>query len=338
MASDDWHPEDSLREICDSPYRYDFFAALRLADCWSPESPRTGWSDKPFNERVRLRQEPSMEFAAATLRSAEISPVTSRLDLSCNFLGLFGPQGALPLELTEYALGRIRDHRDHTFVRFLDCFHHRFLSFFYRAYAATEPTIQYDRPEQDRFNFYVGALAGFGSESLRDRDEMPDLAKFHFAGHLGQQNHHADGLQLISADYFDLPVRICEFVGRWLRIPAENRLSLGATPETGSLGLTTTIGEKIWECQQTFRLVVGPMPLTEYVKFLPGNRYLPELAAIIKNYAGLVLDWEAQIVVERKEVPQMHLGMNSQLGWTSWLIDECPANDADDLVLRAEQL
>ncbi|MFT5299934.1 MAG: type VI secretion system protein ImpH [Mariniblastus sp.] len=338
MAADDWRPEDSLGGLNASPYRYDFFAALRMVDCCSPESPRTGWSNKPSSESLRLRQEPSMEFSASALKSALNSPATNCLELSCNFLGFFGPQGALPLELTEYALARIRDYRDETFVRFLDCFNHRMLSFFYRSYAAAEPTIQHDRPEQDRFRFYVGSFAGFGSQPLRERDAMPDLAKLHFAGHLGQQNHHADGLQLILADFFDLKVEILQFVGTWLTIPTENRLEIGVSPETGSLGLTTTIGEKIWECQQTIRIVFGPMPLNEYEKFLPGNCHLPKLDAIIKNYAGLVLDWEAQILVEREQVPQSQLGVNSQLGWVSWLTQVAPREDADDLVLMASQL
>ncbi|MGY8749453.1 MAG: type VI secretion system baseplate subunit TssG [Pirellulales bacterium] len=338
MAAEDWCPEDSLNELRKNVNHYGFFAALRLVDCCAEGAPQTGWGKNPSAELLRLKQKPSMEFAASTLRSAGFSRSTDKFELSCNFLGLFGPQGALPFELTEFAMDRQRDFRDDTFVSFLDCFHHRMLSFFYRAYATTEPTIQYDAPEKDRFRFYVGSFAGINSETLTDRDEMPDLVKLHFAGHLGQQNHHADGLQSIVSGFFKLPVKINEFVGSWLEIPVENRLELGCSRQTGTLGVATTLGEKIWECQQTIRLVIGPVDLDEYLKFLPGEEYLLQLLAILKNYIGLALNWEVQVLVKRESVPSAQLGNNCQLGWSSWLAGDVPQSDAGDLVVSSTQL
>lgn len=338
MAAEDWHPEDSLKELRENIRQYGFFAALRLVDCCAEGSPQSGWSRSPSSELLRLRQQPAMEFPASSLRSAEFSPSTGKLNLDCNFFGLFGPQGALPLELTEFAMDRERDFRDETFVEFVNVFQHRMYSFFYRAYAAAEPTIQYDSPGQDRFQFYVGALAGVNSDSIRDRDAMPDLVKLHFAGHLGQQNHHADGLQAIVSGFFKLPVKIKQFIGSWLEIPVENRLQLGVSNQTGLLGVTTTIGEKVWECQQTIRLVIGPVDLDEYLKFLPGEEHLSRLIAIMKNYVGLVLDWEVQVLVKPESVPAAQLGGNCRLGWSSWLREEARQTEAGDFVIFSTQI
>src|SRR6478609_2460492 len=71
--------------------------------------------------------------------------------LYVTFGGMFGPQGPLPLHLTEYARDRIINSADPTFARFLDIFHHRMLSLVYRAWADAQPTVQFDRPESDRF-------------------------------------------------------------------------------------------------------------------------------------------------------------------------------------------
>ena len=35
--------------------------------------------------------------------------------------------------------------------------------FFYRAWAEARPTVQHDRPDDDRFAVYAGSLAGYGS-------------------------------------------------------------------------------------------------------------------------------------------------------------------------------
>ena len=47
-------------------------------------------------------------------------------------LGLFGPNGPLPLHITEYVRDRIRNQNDPTLVAFADIFHHRILSLFVR--------------------------------------------------------------------------------------------------------------------------------------------------------------------------------------------------------------
>ena len=56
-------------------------------------------------------------------------------------MGLFGPQGALPLHLTAYALERRDRANDRTFVDFCDIFHHRLLCMFYWAWADARPQV-----------------------------------------------------------------------------------------------------------------------------------------------------------------------------------------------------
>ncbi len=111
-----------------------------------------------------------------------------------HFLGLFGPDGPLPLHLTEYARDRQRNHNDPTLQRFIDLFHHRGLSLFYRAWADVRPTVSFDRPQRDRFGHYVGALIGLSTPGLRNRDAMPDLTKLHFAGLLAAQTEKRRGI------------------------------------------------------------------------------------------------------------------------------------------------
>ena len=68
--------------------------------------------------------------------------------------GLFGPNGPLPIHLTEYARERLQHGGDATLCRFLDVFHHRFLALFYKAWAQAQPHVNRDRPAQDRFVVY----------------------------------------------------------------------------------------------------------------------------------------------------------------------------------------
>src|SRR5262249_57140253 len=82
-------------------------------------------------------------------------------------VGLFGPNGALPIHLTDWARDRARNSGDSAFVRFLDIFHHRMLALFYRAWAQAQPAVSVDRPRQDYFGRRLAALCGLGAPSLR---------------------------------------------------------------------------------------------------------------------------------------------------------------------------
>jgi len=84
------------------------------------------------------------------------------------FSGLFGPNGPLPLHLTQLALDRQRQ-GDFTLTNFANIFHHRFLCFFYRAWSCTRVAPDLDRPGHQRFATFIASFFGGGSESLQNR-------------------------------------------------------------------------------------------------------------------------------------------------------------------------
>ena len=134
---------------------------------------------------------------------------------------MLGPNGALPLHLTEYARDRLRNADDPTMSRFLDVFHHRMILFMFRAWAAGQPTVDGDRGDAAaHFGAYVGALEGLGLAALRDRDDFPDAAKLFYAGRLAAQGRNAEGLAAVVGDFFGVPTRVEPFVREWLDLPS----------------------------------------------------------------------------------------------------------------------
>lgn len=323
-----------LRALEAAPYGFGFFQALRQLECAYRERPRLGQTARPTQEPIRLAQQSSLSFAPSTLAAFQPGAEGVPPRLSVYFLGLFGPNGPLPLHLSEYARDRQRNAGDPTFARFADIFHHRVLALFYRAWANARPTVSFDRPETDRFGVYLAALFGQGMPAFRARDAMPDLAKLHYAGHLTAQTRHPDGLAAILSDFFRLPARIEEFVGHWLYLPPESQWRLGASRETGCLGLTTIVGPRIWDRQYKFRIRLGPLAFDEYRRLLPGGDSLPRLVAVVRNYLGDELDWDLNLVLRREETPPIRLGAQGQLGWTTWLTSRPPDQDPANLKLQ----
>ena len=336
MAGENGNTPDTVEltgKLQRTPYKFGFYQALRRIECAFPRAARFGEGAHSGDDPIRLGQEPSLAFAPATLAKYDPGEKGRRPLLSVYFFGLFGPNGALPMHLTEFARDRMRNVRDFAFSRFMDVFHHRMLSLFYRAWANAQPTVSLDRPDSDRFAVYIGSLAGLGMESMRHRDVMPDYAKFYFAGLLGAQTRNADGLKTVIASFFQVPVRIEEFVGGWLDIPEDSQWRLGESPQTGALGLTTTIGERTWSRQHKFRVVLGPVDYPGYERLLPGRGMLPLLVSIVRNYIGDELTWDMKVVLRADAVPTLSLDGTAQLGWTTWLGDEEHEDDVEDLVL-----
>jgi type VI secretion system protein ImpH len=320
-------------ELSEATYRHDFYQTLRRLECLFDDRPRWGLAKKPAEEPVRFGQAPDLAFAPAPMASFAMGSGGEPPRLHVHLFGLLGPNGPLPLHLTEYARERMR-HGDSTFSRFLDVLQHRFVTLFYRAWAQAQPHVNRDRPGTDRFAVYTGAFVGVAPESLRNRDALPDLAKLFHAGTLVRGMRNADGLRAILEHFFHVPVRIQEFVGHWMDLGPGERSYLGL--EGATLGAGAVLGGSVWDRQHKFRINVGSLSLAQYEAFLPGGALMPQLVDWVRLYLNLELEWDVRMVLRQNEVPPLVLGRAGRLGWTTWLGQRPVATDADDLCLDAE--
>lgn len=327
-------PVNVERLLEDSAYRFDFFQAVRLLENAYPQRPRIGESLLPRDDAVRFMQEPELIFEPTTLGAYTPAGDGRAARLAVKFFGLLGPHGPLPTHLTEYVRDRARNANDPTFARFLDVFHHRMVSLFYRAWANAQPAVSLDRPARDRFSVYVGTVFGLGESASRDRDAVPDFAKLHFAGVLAAPTRSAAGLQLVLSRFFELPVRIEQWVGHWMALPKETLTRLGAGDGSARLGVSTVVGARVWDCQHKFRVVVGPLAFADYERFLPGGDSLARLADWLRNYVRDGLDWDVNLQLRQPDVPRLKLGAHARLGYTSWLLSGAARGDQRQLTLN----
>ncbi|SEL36053.1 type VI secretion system protein ImpH [Roseateles sp. YR242] len=313
-----------FREVEQTPWRFDFFALLRRIEGLTPELPRLGHAARPNQEPIRLGEEPELDFAPSALaRLHQTSAGVPRLGV--RFFGLLGPQGPMPLHLTEYTRERLHQRNDPTLARFLDVFHHRMLLLFYRAWAQSQPVVQQDRPESDRYASWLGATTGLYGQ-WQPKDTLPQSARLFNAKMMGERARHPEGLAKILSQHFGVPVRIQQFVSHWMPIDPNDRTRMGYARGrkegiglvAAKLGRNTTLGSKAWDRQYRFVVVIGPLTMEQFALFLPdGSAYRP-LNDWIRQYVGLGFWWEIRPKLAGATMPAAVLGQSVRLGYTSW--------------------
>jgi type VI secretion system protein ImpH len=317
-----------------APYAFDFHAALRRVECAFRDKPRFGEAARPADEPLRMGQDPSTEFAPAALRRFRAPNGQEPGAMRVSFFGLFGPQGPLPLHLTEYARDRQRHAGDRTLQAFVDLFHHRLLVLFHRAWARAHATAAQDRPRGNRFARYLGALSGFGLSSLLGRDALPDAVKLYYTGWLSSAPRSAEGLVAMVSESFGYRTQIEQCVGEWVSIPDGARFRLAGDGETSALGRTTVLGRRVFLCQHKFRLVLGPLAQREFQQLLPGGDSLARLLALVRTYVGDELSWDVRLIAGPAVTDRLQLAAGSRLGWTTRLASQASQSSAQNLIVN----
>ena len=304
-----------IDEMKEEPWRFDFFSVMRKLERSYQDRPRLSDSAARREEYVDLGQDPYMEFPASNLERVTTAP-DGRLRVYTKFLGMLGPQGALPLSTTEATMGWVLM-RDDAFPRFCDLFNHRFLQLFFRAWSDARPIAQHDRPKEDRFIAYVGSTVGLGSQPYRNLDSVPDPGKLAFAGLLAPQAKSASRLKNFISGLFDVKAEVDQFVGAWLTFDPADRTAIGQ--RHSGLGRDLLVGASIFSVQDKIRVRIFTSSLKQFERFLPSGDLCEPLADAVFFYLGDQLEWEVELAIPAGETAPMRVGSFGRLGYTGWI-------------------
>jgi type VI secretion system protein ImpH len=337
--------DDIFEALGARPGRFDLFQALRRIEAAHPHKPRLGDALRPGDEPLRFGGEPALNFAPTPITRLERGP-HGPPRLVQRVLGLFGPNGALPTHLTEYARERQLHHGDRSFAAFVDLLLHRFGLMFYRAWARANPVVGMDRGREAPIVRHVGALIGLAEPSQRERDALGDFPKLFFAGRLARSVRDADGLQSWIALRFGVPVQVRQFCGHWMLLDPGERTRLSRHGAMGAghghgLGRGAVLGREVWDVQHKFRIVVGPLGWPAFQGFLPAGQQIEALQAMVRQYVGHEFAWDLQLRLQPGEVPAWPLARRrgvGLLGRSAWLNSARPRTQADQLIMNVESI
>lgn len=296
----------------------DFFDLMRSLEQSHASKPRIGESSARAEDIVFLGQPPHVDFS-----DGNVSSVTQdkggRIAVQSRFLGLLGPQGALPLH-TSYEAAHWANMRDPAFARFLDVFNNRFQQLFFRAWANARPAVQADRPRENQFLAYLGAMVGIGTPAMRDRGSLHDFSKLAVAGLLAPAVKSASRLENMLSFLFRAKVSVQQFVGVWLALDAREQSVLSAG--SCSLGGDSIIGKSAFSLCDKFRVRLEVTDLQQFETFLPDGENFEPMADAINFYLGDIYIYDVEIGIPESRTRPTQLSQFGRLGWTSWMRDK----------------
>jgi type VI secretion system protein ImpH len=314
--------------------RLGFEALVRLLERLTSGAVRVGELGPPTSEGLRFHHDTSLSFHAGdvvALTLAESAPDPESVlaprhpvyHVTSSFLGLSGSVSPLPGYFAEELVFEDADNpvrRD-----FLDLFHHRLLSLFYRSVVRYRLSAEHTAELKDSWSLRAFALLGLDVYQCPTPGKLGPARLLQFAPLLAHKSRGPRalevGLQVALEEHLQgATVRVQECAGRWTEVdmPSWSRLGQGCT----TLGQDLLLGRRIFDRAGSFAVHLGPVTWAIYERLRHGG----DLLALVEELVGWLvrdpLDYILVVTLLPRETPGLQLTASgaSRLGRNSWLL------------------
>ena len=335
-------------------WEFPFFQAIWLLERYCSDRLPVGDRGPVAKEAFRFRPDVAMGFPASDVRRiterTEAAADTSYYQVDVTFMGLYGVSSPLPIH---YAIDILRSvdkfsaaesQQNETTAGgerqtalsetgsspardFLDIFHHRLISLFYRSWLKYRYDVSFGIPGRNVITDYllwlIGCPGGFDNATLG----VSPIRMIRYAGILTQRPRSGVTLEGMLGDYWkDVAVEVEQCVGRWVPLSQADMNRAGVANST--MGVDLTVGEQVYDLSGAFNISMGPMNWTTYLSFLPDGTCFEQTRSLVQLFCADPLSFTIELSLNAGEVPEMQLSSGAEaarLGFTSWVrTDDIP--------------
>jgi type VI secretion system protein ImpH len=247
-------------------------------------------------------------------------------------MGLLGASGSLPLHYSEMLAAEEHARSDSGARAFFDLLSNRALALFYEAWAKYRVRHRANAQGRDAYLPLLLAFAGIPAGVPPDPAGFDEQVLGHFAAQLGARVVSAAVLGGVLSAYFSVPVVIEQFAGMWDVLPPGLQTQLGANNR--GLGAGATAGSRLWRCDLSFRVRLGPLSRREFEKFMPGSEGARALARVLAEFTTSVPYCEVQLLLRADEVHGARLDGQARLGLHCFVLTVRELDDRGDIRYR----
>jgi type VI secretion system protein ImpH len=314
--------------------RLGFEALVRLLERLTSDAVRVGELGPPTSEGVRFHHDHTLSFHPNDVVALTVAPSAADPEnvlasvhpvyhVTSAFLGLTGSVSPLPSYFAEELVFEDADNpvrRD-----FLDLFHHRLLSLFFRSVVRYRLSGEHTAELKDAWTQRAFALLGMDVYEQPPPGKLGPARLLQFAPLLAHKSRGPRslevGLQVALEEHLGgARVRVQEYSGRWTGVDATSWTRLGQKCTT--LGQDVLLGRRIFDRAGSFAVHIGPVTWRVYERLRPGG----DLLALVEELVGWLvrdpLDYTLVVTLLPREAPGLQLASSgtSQLGRNTWLL------------------
>lgn len=280
-----------LPQLLENIHRYQFQQAMYLLENHS---------------QLTLVAANRVSFPGSDISSARINK-QQQVELSLNFMGLYGVDAALPHYFIDLCL---RDDESSECLRhFLNSVSHHLWFLLYRAWKKYHPYVEVQQAHS-RYLHYLQCLSG-GVLNTQDTQE------YALTGLLGSKFNGASGLISCVQNLLNkTQVTLKQFQSHW-----KHRMNLEQLGRDHLiLGDNIALGHKLLSVQQRISIEIGPVSLKFAMTLWPNQLRAKRLNNLIRRYLPPHIKHNLIIKVRPETKRQLQLGEGDNfLGWSTWL-------------------
>lgn len=315
-----------LPALLEQAPQMNFFRFCELLELAAPHLPALGSSDSPTLEPVRFRSRKRLGFSNREIDTIERDDddPTAPPSVRTTFLGLYGVDARMPA----YFIDEIAQNREgaEPLAAFLDMFHHRIVTQFYRVWRKYRYPAGFRSNGQDDISRYLLSFAGLGiGNAAKTQQHVGTRKLLSMLGLAGQKTRTAEGLiGVLQHAVPDAQIEVEEFHPVWIHLTDFERMPLGQN---------CVLGRGFYDRANAIRVVLRPQSRESVLGLMPGKAQHKEVMALLQFYLGYEAQAHLHMEVRPELMPAPALNSSDvRLGYSSRLPDPALVNKNDRAV------
>jgi len=287
-------------------------AMTHLRELYPQEKPQK------LYERLRFKSNPSLSFAKSELANMEFIETGKgkNVEITLNFLGLFGAASPLPSHYCEMVLDSVDT--DEVLKDFLNLFNHHLQKMIYPIWQRQRYYIQYQSGLQDKFSKYMLSVLGLYSQAEGNSSKLNLQKLLPYIGLLSMRQKSAGTLVSILRHYLGHDeLEIVQCIEMNESIPLWQLGALGE--ENCTLGSDSLIGESVRTKGSKFQILLRNVSFEGLHMYSLHGKKMAELQELINLALNEPLEHELCLEMKKEdtqpfELSKHYLGVNCFCG------------------------
>jgi type VI secretion system protein ImpH len=308
---------DALRPAA---YRVNFYRFCQLLEQSDKGAPLLGTTSRPDNDPVRFRPHPGMGFPVSEIRAIE--PPDEENDalpptVRTTFLGMYGVDSPLPTAYLDFIAQRGEGYE--ALTSFLDIFHHRITTQYYRIWRKYAYPATYQAGGTDVTSQCLLGLIGLGIPGTAAHIATPISRFLALLSTMRLPTRNAEGIRsLVSLLAPHTHIRVNDYDP--MTVTLASRTGLGKQSRV-RLSQRAVLGRTGKDVNSRLYVALSTDDPQEAEGWLPGGHLHSDLLVLMRVYLGYRTDARLSLTLPTRLLPDAYLNVRQriQLGRTGML-------------------